>query len=212
MSRGTEHVEITMADLPHVQPKDRREWRAWLKKHHATSSGVWLIYDKKAKNPSRLTWPEAVEEALCFGWIDSVSNRIDEHSYKQRFTPRKATSTWSKINRDKVQKLEAAGLMTDAGRKMIAVAKETGRWLVLDTISSDVPEDLLAALKKAPAAKKHFEAFSKAEHAAFARWINGAKRPETRAARIQEAVELAAKNVNRTQLLRGRIAANRKES
>ena len=198
-----------MADLPHFQPKDRPDWRAWLKKHHAKSDGVWLVYEKKSKNAARLTWPEAVEEALCFGWIDSVSNRIDEHSYKQRFTPRKATSTWSKINRDKVEKLEAEGQMTDAGRKMIAIAKENGRWIVLDAISSEVPEDLLAALKKVPAAKKHFEAFSKAEHGGFARWINGAKRPETRAARIKEAVEQAAKNVNRTQLLRGRIAANR---
>ncbi len=195
-----------MTELSTFQPKDRADWRKWLATHASTAPGIWLIYEKKSK---RLTWSDAVDEALCFGWIDSVVNRIDERTYKQRFTPRKPTSTWSKINRDKIEKLEAAGLMTEAGRAMVALAKARGTWVMLDAISSEVPDDLLAALKKVPVAKKNFDAFSKAEHGGFARWINGAKRPETRAARIAQAVESAKLNVNRSQMLRGRIAANR---
>src|SRR5215204_6440331 len=115
-------------DLPVVQPKSRAAWRAWLQKNHASSSGIWLVFAKKHSGIPSLSYADAVEEALCFGWIDSLLNPIDDTLYKQMFTPRKAKSVWSALNKQRVDKLIAAGAMTAAGMAIITLAKKTGRW------------------------------------------------------------------------------------
>src|SRR5262245_65975056 len=115
-------------DLPLVQPKSRTAWRAWLEKNHASSSGIWVVYAKKHTGIPSLTYGDAVEEALCYGWIDSLVHPIDDSLYKQIFTPRKAASRWSALNKKRVEKLIAASLMTAADMKMIELAKTTGTW------------------------------------------------------------------------------------
>ena len=112
----------------HFYAPDRATWRAWLEVNHTTARGVWLIYFKKESGKTRVSYDEAVEEALCFGWIDSVPNKIDEESYKQLFSPRNPKSRWSKLNKDRVARLEQEGLICEAGQKMIDLAKETGTW------------------------------------------------------------------------------------
>jgi len=110
-------------DLPQVQPKSRKAWRAWLQKHHASSTGVWLVYAKKHTGLPSLTYNDAVEEALCFGWIDSLFNPIDDDFYKQVFTPRKRRSAWSAANRKRIERLVNAGLMTPAGLAHLDAAR-----------------------------------------------------------------------------------------
>jgi uncharacterized protein YdeI (YjbR/CyaY-like superfamily) len=116
------------ANLPLIQPKSRKAWRAWLQKNHASSSGIWLVYAKKHTGIASVTYSEAVEEALCFGWIDSLVHSIDDSHFKQIFTPRKEKSAWSALNRTRVETLIANGLMTPAGMKLIDLAKKTGTW------------------------------------------------------------------------------------
>lgn len=113
---------------PHIQPGSRKEWRAWLKTHHRTARGVWLVYAKKHTGIESLTWEEGVEEALCFGWIDSLRRKVDDTCFKQLYTPRKPTSNWSATNKATIERLIAAGLMTAAGLAAIEQAKTTGRW------------------------------------------------------------------------------------
>lgn len=172
--------------------KDRKTWRQWLAKNHEVSTGVWLVYDKTASVKTRLQWAEAVEEALCFGWIDSTVNRIDDHSYMQLFTPRKPKSGWSKINKDKVEKLIADGLMTSAGMEKIEAAKQAGTWHKLDGIESLTPppelEKAFAANKKA---KKFFDSLSTTNRKYILYHINGAKKEETRMKRINDIVAAA---------------------
>src|SRR4051812_23987214 len=117
-----------MADYPHITPASRREWRAWLKKHHASAQGVWLVYAKKHTGIRSLTWQEGVEEALCFGWIDSLRKPVDDTYLKHLSTPRKSKSTWSAINKAAVERLIAAGLVSPAGLAAIETAKANGCW------------------------------------------------------------------------------------
>jgi len=129
--------------------KDRKAWRKWLEKNHLVSDGVWLIYFKKDSGKTRVDYADAVEEALCFGWIDSTLNAIDEHSYMQLFTPRKPRSGWSKLNKERVEALIAQGLMMPAGYEKIELGKKHGTWHKLDHIESFT---LPAELEK----QKHF--------------------------------------------------------
>ena len=123
--------------------KDRREWREWLATNHAILPGVWLIYYKKASGKSCVSYAESVEEALCFGWIDSRKNMLDAERSVQLFTPRKARSSWSKLNKERVEKLTEQGLMTAAGLEKIEAAKQNGLWTQYDTIEAlEVPPDL----------------------------------------------------------------------
>ena len=122
-------------DHPHIQPGSRQEWRAWLKRHHAAARGVWVVYAKKHTRIPSLTWQEGVEEALCFGWIDSLRRAVDDTYFKQLYTPRKPRSTWSAINKASVERLIAAGLMTAAGLAAIELAQANGRWSALATSS-----------------------------------------------------------------------------
>src|SRR5438876_857466 len=114
------------------QPQSRKAWREWLKKHHASSPGIWLVYAKKHTGIPSLSYNDAVEEALCYGWIDSLIHPIDQELYKQIFTPRKPKSAWSAANKARVERLIAGGLMTAAGMALVALAKKSGRWSTLD--------------------------------------------------------------------------------
>ena len=175
--------------------KDRKEWRKWLEKNHDTSQGIWLIYHKKCSSEPCVSYDEAVEEALSFGWIDSKVKKLDEERYMQVFTPRKPKSIWSKLNKQRVQKVIEQGLMTPAGLKKIETAKKDGSWDFLEDIDNLViPEDLVKSLNQNSPAKSNFESFSDSVKKQILFWIKSAKRPETRIKRIKKVVMLAEKN------------------
>ena len=168
---------------------DRAAWRAWLAENHLKSTGVWLVYFKKDSGRTRVQYAEAVEEALCFGWIDSTLNPIDEHSYMQLFTPRKPKSTWSKLNKERVEQLMEQGLMTPMGWEKIEIARQNGSWEVLDHVEAFiVPHDLEVALDKNKKARVFFEQMSKTGRKGVLHNINAAKLAETRRKRIDEIV------------------------
>ncbi|MGH2565663.1 MAG: YdeI/OmpD-associated family protein, partial [Ginsengibacter sp.] len=123
---------MDIKELKSYHAKDRKTWRQWLQKHHAKEPGVWLIHNKKSSGKSRVSYEESVEEALCFGWIDSIAKPIDEHTYKQKFTPRKIKSVWSALNKKRVEKLISEKLMAPAGMKIIETGKKNGSWTQLD--------------------------------------------------------------------------------
>lgn len=178
-----------------AQPVSRAEWRQWLAEHHASQPGVWLVYFKKAIGQPSVTYAEAVEEALCFGWIDSLPRKLDAERTQLLFTPRKPKSGWSKVNKERLLRLEAAGLLLPAGLAAIARAKENGAWESLDAAEAGtVPADLAAALAADAPAARHFAAFSPSARKMLLNWVLGAKRPETRAHRVAGAVRMAALN------------------
>lgn len=182
--------------VENVYPKDRTEWREWLEDNCLTSTGVWLIYDKKGSGKPSLTYDEAVEEALCFGWIDSRPNTLDAARWMQLFSPRKPKSPWSKLNKQRIEKLVEQGLIAPAGLQKIEATKANGSWCLLDAIEElRIPTDLEAALAVNDIARRYFMAFSPSYKKGILWWIESAKRPETRAKRIQETVTLAAQNI-----------------
>ena len=178
-----------------AQPASRAEWRQWLADHHASSPGVWLVYFKKAAGQPSVTYAEAVEEALCFGWIDSHPRKLDAERTSLLFTPRQPKSGWSKVNKERLARLEAAGQLMPAGLVAIARARQNGAWESLDTAEAGtVPDDLAAALAANATAAEHFAAFSPSARKMLLTWVLGAKQPETRARRVAETVRLAALN------------------
>lgn len=180
-----------------VAPGDRGEWRVWLEEHHASAAGVWLILSKKGGGKAGVTYEEAVEEALCFGWIDSVTNRLDSERFMQVFTPRKRKSLWAKSNKQRVERLTAQGLMAPAGLAAIEAAKREGTWTALDGAEDlQVPDDLTAALAANPAAEADFAAYSASTRKQLLWWVVNAKRPETRQKRIERIVAEAAEKRN----------------
>ena len=186
-----------MSDHPHITPTSRKDWRAWLKKHHRTATGVWVVYAKKHTGLPSLTWQEGVEEALCFGWIDSLRRAIDGTYFKQLYTPRTPRSTWSAINKQTVERLIAGGLMTAAGLAAIEIAKANGRWSAIDHVESHViPDDFATALAKNKKAKAGFESLSPFVRKQFLFRLNSARRPETRAKRIAELIAAAESRRN----------------
>ncbi|HEY0743500.1 MAG TPA: YdeI/OmpD-associated family protein [Chryseosolibacter sp.] len=180
--------------------KNRNAWRNWLKKNHDKKTFIWLIiYHKSSSTPS-VYYEEAVEEALCFGWIDSKPNKRDHESRYQYFSKRKPVSNWSKLNKTRVKKLVAAGLMHDAGLAAIALARKNGSWSSLDEVEKMViPADLDKMLRKNKTALKNFEAFPPSVRKGIFQWISSAKREETRKKRVEETVVLAAKNIRANQ-------------
>jgi uncharacterized protein YdeI (YjbR/CyaY-like superfamily) len=178
-----------------AQPANRAEWRQWLAEHHASLPGVWLVYCKKASGQPSVTYAEAVEEALCFGWIDSHPRKLDADRTQLLFTPRKPKSGWSRVNKERLERLEAAGQLMPAGLAAIARAKQNGAWESLDAAEAGlVPDDLATALAANAPAAQHFAAFSASTRKMILTWVLGAKQPETRARRITETVRLAALN------------------
>lgn len=174
-------------------PATIQEWRAWLEAHHITHDSVWLIMNKKKSGNRSFGWSEAVDEALCFGWIDSVARPIDDETYKQYFSKRKSTSTWSRVNKVKIERLIAEGLMLEAGLKTIEIAKQNGSWEILDDAEDGIlPDDLIQKLDEYPDAKEYVLGLSLSVRKMLLSWIALAKRPETREKRINEIAENAA--------------------
>jgi uncharacterized protein YdeI (YjbR/CyaY-like superfamily) len=174
-------------------PESTNEWRQWLQENHIIAKSIWLIYyKKKAKKPT-ISWSEAVDEALCFGWIDSTAKPIDSDRYKQFFTKRKPTSVWSKVNKNKIKQLESEGKIMPAGFASIAIAKENGSWSILDEVEElIVPKDLEMAFEIHANSKEYFETLSNSIKKAILQWLVLAKRPETRQKRIEEIASLAS--------------------
>jgi len=175
---------------------DRASWRAWLEENQGRDAGVWLVTFKRSSGKPRVEYDDAVEEALCFGWIDSVARTVDGERTMQLYTPRKPRSPWSQSNKLRVEKLVGAGLMRAAGLAKIEEAKRDGSWEAYAAVESlEEPADLRAAFAAGPrAAKTNWDAFSPASRRAILWWLHTAKRPETRSRRITTIVHDAAMN------------------
>lgn len=173
----------------------REEWRAWLERNHGTSPGVWLVSWKKATGKPYVPYGDTVDEALCFGWIDSRVNTLDDERAMRLFTRRNPKSPWSRINKEKAARLMQQARMTEAGASMIAAAQSNGAWTMYDEIEDLViPPDLASALAANQTAQTHFDNFSPSSRKNILWWIKSARKPETRAARIARTAELAAGN------------------
>ncbi len=171
----------------------RAKWRAWLRKHHADTSEVWVVFDKKHTGKPALPYDDAVEEALCFGWIDSLMRRLDDDRYARKFTPRTANSRWSQLNRQRAERMIEAGKMASAGLAAVEAARASGAWELLEgTQPTDVamPDELQTALASDAAARKAFEALTPSKRRNLALWIGSAKKQETRGRRAAQAVEM----------------------
>ena len=172
-------------------PRSRQAWRHWLEENHDSRADVWVVFYKRHTGKPTLTYNDAVEEAVCFGWIDGVMRSIDDERYTHRFTPRKVSSRWSATNRKRAEKMIEAGFMTEAGREAIEQAQRSGNW---DTppprFDVSVPPELAEELRKNEKAARYFDSLAPSYRAQFTGWINSAKRSETRQRRLAETVFL----------------------
>jgi uncharacterized protein YdeI (YjbR/CyaY-like superfamily) len=174
-------------------PTCQEEWRNWLIENHLTKKGVWLFCYKKNTGKPSITWGDAVAEALCFGWIDSVRKSVDEFSYIQLYSPRKAISIWSRINKEKIEKLIREGKMMQAGLESIERARKNGSWTRIDEVEDlSVPKELAKVFRRNKGSLAFFSSLSKSTRKAMLQWVVMAKRPETREKRMQEIAQLAA--------------------
>ena len=184
------------SDLPEsFHAETRADWRNWLAKHHAAESNVWLKIYKKNRGTPSITYSEAVDEAICFGWIDSSVKKGTADYYFQYFAKRNPRSNWSGVNKEKVRELTTAGLIAEAGMAMIELAKQTGTWTALDEVEKLIsPPDLAQALTANPSAKTHYDAFPRSVKRGILEWLLNAKTEKTRAKRIEEVVMKAERN------------------
>jgi uncharacterized protein YdeI (YjbR/CyaY-like superfamily) len=183
-----------------VSAPTRKIWRNWMAKNHEKETSVWLIIFHKKSRQASVYYDEAVEEALCFGWVDSVSNSRNEESSYLYFAKRKPKSNWSKANKDRVEKLTKLGLIMPAGQVMIDLAKQTGTWTALEVVDQlTIPPDMQKLFDKNKTAEKNFLAFPASTRRGILEWILNAKRPETRQKRVEETVTLAAQNIRANQ-------------
>jgi uncharacterized protein YdeI (YjbR/CyaY-like superfamily) len=190
-------------DFKKFQPKSRAAWRAWLETHHAASPGIWLVFAKKHTGLPTLTYEDAVQEALCFGWIDSLVKSIDDRLHMQMFTPRKPKSAWSATNKARLTKLMKSGVMAPAGLAAVAAAKKSGTWnSYADVDKLTIPLELQRAFDANPDAKKNWPSYTASAQRSFLHMVNGAKRPETREKRVRRVVDLVANKVSMTELRR----------
>ncbi len=187
-----------------VTVESREQWRAWLEAHHGSSPGIWLVTWKKASGRPHLPYDDVVEEALAFGWVDSLPRKLDDDRSQLLITPRKAGSNWSRLNKERVERLLAAGLMAPAGLAVVEAARADGSWTALDDVENLVePEDLRAALDAEPEARRHWDAFPRSVKRGILEWLRNAKTPATREKRVRETAELAARG-ERANQWRGR--------
>ena len=178
---------------PWVQPSDRASWRAWLVANHGSSNGVHLVTWRRATGRPTVTYDEAVEEALCVGWVDSKAGKLDADRATLWMSPRRPKSGWSRPNKVRVERLMAAGRMLPAGLAVIDEAKRRGTWTMLDEVEDlVVPDDLALALDATPPARTNWETFPRSARRGILEWIVQAKRPETRARRVEETAAKAA--------------------
>jgi uncharacterized protein YdeI (YjbR/CyaY-like superfamily) len=183
------------AETPHVEPASLAEWRGWLEANHGTSGGVWLVMQRAGdgRRPP-VTYEPAVEEALCFGWVDSTGGKVDDTRTKLYFAPRKPRSGWAATNKARVERLIADGRMAPAGLRAIELAKANGYWTVLDgPTRGDVPEDLASALAARPPARETWDAYPASLRRALLEQLALARRPGTRAKRIDAIAVSAAR-------------------
>lgn len=190
MSDRYERVEVT----------SRAELRAWLEEHHAGSPGIWLVTFKKAAAERHVPYGDIVEEALSFGWVDSRPQKLDGERSMLLLTPRRRGSGWSRANKERIERLDAAGLLTPAGRAVVDAARADGSWARIDH-AQDLrePDDLREALEAHDGARGHWDAFPPSTRRAILEWIGNAKRPETRSRRVRETATLAAQGVRANQ-------------
>jgi uncharacterized protein YdeI (YjbR/CyaY-like superfamily) len=185
---------------PKIKPKefvptDRASWRDWLARNHRQQDAIKLVLFKKDSGKFNLSISDAIDEALCFGWIDSTPGKRDDLSFTIHMAPRNPKSNWSAVNKRKVERLIANNLMTPSGMEMIVWAKETGTWNALDAVEEGVlPDDLRTQLLETPMAMAHWEAFPRSAKRGILEWILAAKKPETRMKRVLETAEKAARN------------------
>lgn len=185
-----------MSKINEYCPNNSKDWRKWLEINHKKEEAVWLILHRKKSAKHNLSWSESVDEALCFGWIDSTKKTINEETYKQYFCKRKAKSNWSKVNKNKVKNLIEQGLMTPEGYKSIEVAKENGSWTILDKVEELViPNELSNEFANYKGSKEYFDSLSKSAKKILLYWVHSAKRTETKQKRIKEILENASNNM-----------------
>jgi uncharacterized protein YdeI (YjbR/CyaY-like superfamily) len=190
----------TFRNIPAITARSAEDWRSWLKENHEKVENVWLIIFKKESRIPTVTYKDSVDEALCFGWIDSKGVKRDESSYYQFYSKRKPKSNWSGVNKAKVDVLLVQGKMEPAGMAMVELAKKIGTWNTLDAATNlEIPDDLLAALQSYETAVQNFEAFPKSTKRAILEWISAAKQSVTRQKRVEETAKLAAQNIRANQ-------------
>lgn len=189
-----------MFDKLQLYFKTHTEWRSWLDQHHNSSNGVYLILYKVESNKPSMRWEEAVQVALCYGWIDSTVKKIDHERRRQYFCPRNPKSAWSKLNKSYIEQLITKNLMHQSGLKKIKNAKQDGSWIVLDDVENLViPEDLQTIFNKNNIAYENYQNFAPSYRKSYLYWLNQAKRKETRLNRIQQIIELCQKNIKHRQ-------------
>ena len=182
-------------DAPLVHADDRATWHAWLEANHATARGAWLVTWRPRTGRAYLDYEAAIEEALCFGWVDSTAGHFDDDRGKLYFAPRKPRSGWAATNKARIERLIADGRMAPAGLAAIERAKANGSWELLDSVERlEVPDDLAVALDRVPPAAANFAAFPPSARKMLLAWVAMARRPETRATRIAEVAQAAARN------------------
>lgn len=193
-------IESEYKGLPVVYPQSILEWRNWLVEYHNSVKSVWVLMYKKSTGIPSITYNEALDEALCFGWIDSKSNKRDDQSFYQIFSPRNPKSNWSRVNKNKIAVLEEQGKMAPKGREMVELAKRTGTWTALDLVEDLViPQEMEVMLSQFPNAQTYFETFPRSVKRGILEWIYSAKTQETKLKRIQNTVELAENNIRANQ-------------
>jgi uncharacterized protein YdeI (YjbR/CyaY-like superfamily) len=179
-----------------LTPASRADWRSWLASNIERQEGLWVVFRKKSSSLEGPDYDDLVEEVLCFGWIDSVARRVDEDRTIQWFSPRRRGGLWSALNKERIEYLERAGLMTEAGKAVIEEAKADGSWFQTDEVDSlIIPSDLQAALNDAPRAKAQYDLLRDSAKKEYLWWIHTAKRPETRLARVEETIRRLSNGV-----------------
>jgi uncharacterized protein YdeI (YjbR/CyaY-like superfamily) len=174
-------------------PKNVAEWRSWLVSNHDLESEIWLVYYRKGTGRETIAYEESVQQALCFGWVDSIIKKIDDVSYARKFTPRKEDSNWSPSNIQRVGKMIASGQMTPHGMRLVEAAKRSGRWdqpVKKPDMDFDMPPEFRQALQQNPEAQKTFDGLAPTYQKQYITWIAIAKRDQTRARRIAESIQL----------------------
>lgn len=185
-----------MEEQEYLYFKNAHEWRNWLHNNHQSATKVYLIFYSVSSGIESMRWEEAVQVAICYGWIDSTVKKLDENRRRQMFTPRKEKSVWSKLNKKYIEKLIAENLMHESGLRKIEIAKQNGSWESLDQVENHIlPEDLSLAFEQNPMALNNYNSFSPSYRKSYLYWLNQAKKPETRAKRIAEILSLCEQNI-----------------
>lgn len=187
---------MTKPKRPLLYFKNAEEWRAWLHENHESDTGVDLVFYKVTSEQPSMRWEEAVQVAICYGWIDSTVRKIDEDRRKQYFCKRNTKSVWSAVNKAYIEQLVQDGLMHKSGHKSIEIAKENGSWTALDDVENGIiPDDLQAAFNNNPKAFENYENFARGYRKSYLYWLNQAKREATRQKRIEQIIALCEQNL-----------------